>query len=134
MANLKIYIVLLTLLVAGCASVTEFSKMDKFQQTSDAYEFAIRWSDYDMASSFLKDQYDLELGDQIENLKQFNVTAYTVRRFVPSEDKSQVLIVADIQYFRKNGLLVKNYSHRQLWKYDEEKESWHLTSGLPKLK
>jgi hypothetical protein len=133
MAGLKFYIVLLTLLIAGCASVDQFSKMDKFEQTSNAYEMAIRWSDYDMASSFLKDQYDPELGDQIENLKQFNVTAYTVKSFVPSEDKSKVLIVANVQYFRKNGLILKNYSHRQIWEYDEDKESWYLTSGLPKL-
>ncbi len=134
MASLKLYIVLSSLLMVGCASVTEMKTMDMFEQTADAYELAIRWSDFDMASSFLKDQQAPELASQIENLKQFKVTAYTVKRYLPSADKSQVLIIAEVQYFKKNGLIVKNYSHRQLWQYDKEKESWYLASGLPELK
>jgi hypothetical protein len=134
MAVLKFYIFLSVLLVAGCVSVSEIKRMDKFEQISDAYEFSIRWSDFEMASTFLKDQQDPDIGVQLENLKQFNVTAYTIKRFVPSADKSQVLIIADVQYFKKNGLIVKNYSHRQLWQYDEDKENWYLTSGLPELK
>jgi hypothetical protein len=134
MAGLKFYIFLSVLLVVGCVSVSEMNRMDKFEQISDAYEFSIRWSDFDMASTFLKDQQDPNVGAQLENLKQFNVTAYTIKRFVPSADKSQVIIIADVQYFKKNGLIVKNYSHRQLWQYDEDKENWYLTSGLPELK
>lgn len=133
MAILKSYIVLLILLVAGCASVDHLTKMDKLDQTTDAYENSVRWSDWDMAGSFIKDKMDPEIGPQLENLKQFSVTAYQVKTFVPSDDKSKVLIVADVQYFKKNGLILKTYSHRQLWEYNEEKETWYLTSGLPKL-
>ena len=133
MKGLKSYIILFSLLVAGCASVDRLTKMDKFEQVSNGYELAIRWSDFDMAGSFVKDKLDPQLGPQIENLKQFNVTDYKVKTFVPSEDKTEVLIVADVQYFKKNGLILKSYSHRQIWEYDQEKETWYLTSGLPKL-
>jgi len=134
MASLKLYIVLLSLLVIGCASVTEMKKMDKFEHITAAYELAIRWSDFDMASSFLKDQQNPEVATQIEHLKQFKVTAYTVKGYFPSADKSQVLIIADVQYFKKKGLIVKNYTHRQVWQYDKDKESWYLSNGLPELK
>ena len=133
MKGLKFYIALLTLLISGCASVDKLTKMDKFEQTSNGYELAIRWSDFDMAGSFVKDKFDPQLGPQIENLKQFSVTDYKVKTFVPSKDKTKVLIVADVQYFKKNGLILKNYSHRQIWEYDQEQERWFLTSGLPKL-
>lgn len=134
MPSLKLYLVLLILLVVGCASVTEMNKKDKFEQITNAYEIAIRWSDFDMASSFLKDQQDPKLASQIEHLKQFKVTAYSVLRYIPSADKSQVLINADVQYFKKDGLIIKNYSHRQVWQYDQDKDIWYLTSGLPELK
>ena len=133
MAGQKYYIFLVILLVAGCASVDQLTKMDKFEQTSNAYELSIRWSDFDMAGSFVKDKFDPQLGPQIENLKQFSVTDYKVKTFVPSADKTKVLIVADVQYFKKNNLILKKYSHRQIWEYDKEKERWFLTSGLPKL-
>ena len=134
MAGLKLYIVLLLLLVLGCASVTEMKKMDKFEQASHAYELAIRWSDFEMASSFIKNQEDPDLSAQIEHLKQYKVTSYEVKRFLPSEEKSHILVFADVQYFKKDGLIVKNYSHRQLWQFDPDKEGWYLTSGLPDFK
>lgn len=134
MVKFKLIIIVFSILTVSCASVTEMKTMDKFEQNADSYELAIRWSDFDMASSFLKDQQDPEIASQIEHLKQFKVTSYTVKRFLPSADKSQVLIFADVQYFKKNGLIIKNFTHRQLWEYDKEKENWFLTSGLPDLK
>lgn len=134
MVKFKLIIIVFSILTVSCASVTEMKTMDKFEQNADSYELAIRWSDFDVASSFLKDQQDPEIASQIEHLKQFKVTSYTVKRFLPSADKSQVLIFADVQYFKKNGLIIKNFTHRQLWEYDKEKENWFLTSGLPDLK
>ena len=134
MANLKLHMVLLSLLVIGCASVTEMQRKDMFEQTTDAYELAMRWSDFEMASTFLKDRQDPQIATQIENLKQFKVTAYTVKRYIPSKDKTQVLMIADVQFFKINGLIVKNIIHRQLWELDKDKQSWVLTSGLPDLK
>ncbi len=134
MANLKLHIVLLSLLVAGCASVTEMHRIDKFKQTTEAYELAIRWSDFEMASTYLKDQKDPQVATQIENLKQFKVTAYTVKRYIPSKDKTQVIMIADVQFFKLNGLILKNIIHRQFWELDKDKQSWVLTSGLPDLK
>ncbi len=134
MVKLKLIILGFSILAVSCATVNEMKTMDKFEQNADSYELAIRWSDFDMASSFLKNQQDPGIASQIEHLKQFKVTAYTVKRFLPSADKSQVLIFAKVQYFNKNGLIVKNIIHRQLWEYDKEKENWFLTSGLPDLK
>jgi hypothetical protein len=134
MVKFKLIIIVFSILAVSCASVTEMKRMDKFEQAADTYELAIRWSDFDMASSFLKDQQDPEIASQIEHLKQFKVTSYTVKRFLPSADKSQVLIFAKVQYFNKNGLIVKDITLRQLWEYDKEKESWFLTSGLPDFK
>ncbi len=134
MVKLKLIIIGFSILAVSCASVTEMKRMDKFEQNADGYELAIRWSDFDMASSFLKNQQDPDIASQIEHLKQFKVTSYTVKRFLPSADKSQVLIFAEVQYFKKSGLIVNNITHRQVWEYDQEKENWFLTSGLPDLK
>ena len=134
MASIRYYIVVLSLLVIGCASITDMKKMEQLEKATDGYELAIRWSDFDLASTFLKNQEDPDLDTQIENLKQFNVTDYKVKRYLPNADQTQLLIIARIQYFKKNGLVVKDISHRQLWEYDKEKKGWFLTTGLPDLK
>ena len=134
MLKLKLFIILVAILAAGCTSVNEMKRMEKFEQATDAYELAIRWSDFDMASTFLQNQEDPQITTQIENLKQYKVTSYTVKRYLPSADKSQILIIADVQFFKKNGLIIKNISHRQIWKYDKDRKNWFLASGLPDLK
>ena len=134
MASLKKYLLLLSVMVIGCSSVSEMRRIDQFEQIAHNYELAIRWSDFESASVFLEDQENPALPAQIEHLKQFQITSYEVRQFLPSKDKSQVIVFANLQYFKKSGLIVKNYSHRQLWKYNPEKENWFLASGLPDLK
>ena len=119
MVKLKLIILGFSILAVSCASVNEMKTKDKFEQAADSYELAIRWSDFDMASSFLKNQQDPEIASQIEHLKQFKVTSYTIKRFLHSADKLQVLIFAEVQYFKKNGLIVNNITHRQLWEYDK---------------
>ena len=103
MVKLKLIILGFSILAVSCASVNEMKTKDKFEETADSYELAIRWSNFDMASSFLKNQQDPGIASQIEHLKQFKVTSYTIKRFLPSADKLQVLIFAEVQYFKKNG-------------------------------
>ncbi len=121
MGNLKAYLIFLTILMIGCTSVSEMRRIDQFEDIARSYELAIRWSDFEKASVFLEDQENPALPAQIEHLKQYQVTSYEVTQFLPSADKSQVIVFANVQYFKKSGLIVKNYSHRQLWKYDSEK-------------
>ena len=134
MTKSSVFIIMLASLMAGCVSVSEMRKMDKFEETSKAYEFAIRWSDFESASLFLKTEENATVSDLLNKLKQFKVTAYTIKNFLPSKDKSQVLLIAEISYFELNRLIVKSISDRQVWKYDTAQERWLLTSGLPDFK
>jgi len=134
MTKLKICIILLSSLLVSCASVSEMRKMDKFEETLKAYEAAIRWSDFESASLFLKTQETENVSAVIEKLEQFKVTSYEVKNLLPSKDKSQVLLTAKISYFELNRLIVKWVSDRQVWEYDTAEDRWLLTSGLPDLK
>jgi hypothetical protein len=130
----KLLIVLLSLLPVCCVSVSEMRRMEKFEEASSIYENAIRWSDFETAGTFLNVHENPNISAKTEELKQFKVTSYTIKRFLPTRDKSQVLIIAEIKYFKLNSLVVKSISDRQLWKYDSAKERWFLTSGLPNFK
>ncbi|MGB5749277.1 MAG: hypothetical protein WBM69_20015, partial [Desulfobacterales bacterium] len=61
MVKLKLLIIFLAILAASCASVNDMKRMEKFEQATDTYELAIRWSDFDMASTFLQNQEDPEI-------------------------------------------------------------------------
>ena len=133
MVKPKLIAFLLSLLLLSCVSPSEIRKMDSFEKTAEAYENAIRWSDFESASLYLKPDENANIPALVDKLKQFKVTSYTVKDFFPSKDKSQVLLIAVIEYFKANQLVLKRISQRQLWEYDMDLERWHLTSGLPEF-
>jgi hypothetical protein len=134
MYKLKISACMLCLFILGCATMKEFGKMDKFAEISDAYEQAIRWSDFDFALSFLdpsKEKPDL-LGDTI--FKKIKVTDYRIRKTVVSADESQVSLIVQISYYRTDNVVVNTIIDHQLWKWDPENSFWLLTTGFPQFK
>lgn len=134
MAKSKLVLILLSLLLISCASLTEMRKKDKFEERSRAYEDAVRWSNFETAGSFLNPEESEKIYAKIEELKQFKVTSYVVKKFLPSKDQSQVRLFVEVHYFRINGLVVNSLIDRQLWEYDTTEEQWFLTSGLPDFK
>ena len=96
MVKPKLIIALLSLLPVCCASVSEMRKMEKFEETSMIYETAIRWSDFDNASTFLNPQESQNISAKIEELKQFKVTSYTIKRFLPAIAGLEMIVLYNI--------------------------------------
>ena len=134
MTKVKFVLILLSLLLVSCTSLSDMRKKDKFEERFQAYEDAVRWSDFATASTFLKSEKLEKLYPKLEELKQIKVTSYEVRKFLPSKDQSQVLLIVEIEYFRRNGLVVNRLIDQQLWKYNTTEKQWFLTSGLPDFK
>ena len=134
MDKFKITACMLSLFILGCATIKEFGKMDKFAETSKAYEHAIRWSDFDFAVSFLdpsKEKPDL-LGESI--VKNIKVTDYRIRKTVISQDESQVVLIVQVSYYRTDNVVVNTIMDHQLWEWDSENSHWFLKTGFPQFK
>jgi len=122
----------LVLLILGCAGIKTGQQMALFDETSRAYDRAIRWGDYEEAYAFIN------LSDQDENLpdfaeyRQIRVTSYKVKKTIVDEEGfSKVMRIVDIQYYRMNNVTVKTFIDRQRWEYNQEKDRWYLMSELP---
>ncbi len=101
-----------------------------------AYEQMIRWSEWDGAASFLSPTY-LEENPvttlDIDRLRLFHVTTYTIRSAVPLGEGNEFVQVVEIRMFNKHQATEKVIVDQQLWQYDEELEIWWLASGLPNV-
>jgi hypothetical protein len=124
----------MAVLLVGCATYSEMRKMDKFEETAEAYKKAIAWSEFDVASSFIEIK-DGE-GDSLDlrPFEEFKVASYDLKRIIPSADKTKVIQIVEISYFKIHTLVLKRLSDRQVWEYDDEKGHWYLKSGLPNFK
>ena len=132
MGNLKWIVFVLVLFIFGCAEVQKREKMSLFDDTTRAYDVAIRWGDYEDAHAFKKlSDRDNKLPD-FEKYRQIRVTSYKVKKTIlDPESLSKVLRIVDIQYYRMDNVTVKTLVDRQKWEYDEEKDRWYLISELP---
>lgn len=130
-----IVIVLLIGLAIGCSPEKIIKiPMKAFDDANRAYRHSISWSEYVVAATYLKDEDEKKVEEQIEHLNQFKVTAYEPRAITVIEEDVRIRQVVKISYFKRDTLVVNSIADEQLWEYDPELHTWHIISGLPKLK
>jgi hypothetical protein len=132
MGKLKCTVFVLVLMIFGCAQIKTGQQMTLFDETSRAYDRAIRWGEYEEAFAYRKlSEQDDKLPDFAE-YRQIRVTSYKVKKTIVDEESfSKVLRIVDIQYYRMSNVTVKNFIDRQKWEYNEEQDRWYLMSELP---
>lgn len=121
----------LSLLLSACVPPKKEKSLDSRLL---AYEQMIRWSEWDGAASFLSPSYLEEnpiTNLDIERLRLFRVTTYTIRSATPVGDGSEFLQTVEIRMFNRHQATEKVVNDQQLWRYDEDLEIWWLESGLP---
>ena len=130
--TLQIMIILMSFaLISGCDTRKQSNGLD---ETLSNYEQIIRWSQWDGAAGFLSPAY-LENNTMtrldMDRLRLFKVTAYTVRSALPFDDGMGLRQVVEIRMFNKNRAVEKTLIDNQEWQYDSNAQRWYLHSGLP---
>ena len=124
--------VLLVLMLASCASMEQGK--NKLTGTLEGYKAAVRWGPWDSTLDFLAPEYlqanpvtELELN----RLRLFKVTAYQERQVITDPEGNVVTQIVEMRLYNKRTAIEKTLIDRQLWKWDAERETWRLHSGLP---
>ena len=134
MNRLKASMFIIVLVIIGCASIETGNKVSLYDETARAYDTAFRWGNYEQAYGFKKmTNTDPKLPD-FDAYRQIRVTDYVVKNTIVSADKSKILRLVSIQYYRMRDVTVKVITDRQVWEYDENEDRWYLMSDLPELK
>lgn len=126
-----IALLLLAAILGGCASMEERKKTVTLDMATRHYENAIRWGDYETASSFIVLEGADAPGPSPERLKSFRVTSYRTQNTVLNEDETEAHIVVQINYYDEDRMKEVTLMDRQTWKYDAELGQWFLYSPLP---
>ena len=98
------------------------------------YETIVRWSQWDAAADFVSAEYQKEhpiTRLELDRLRLFRVTSYTVRSVGIFDDGMTARQSVDIKMFNKNQGVERTVVDEQEWRYNEEIKRWQLHSGLP---
>lgn len=129
-----LFTVLISLFIlSSCGS--DSKKKKSLDSTLYKYAAVIRWSNFDAATSFLKpgDKSILPSSFELERLKQFKVSGYHESPISPGPKENIILQNVEIQLYNIHNNKTRIIYDYQSWEYDADKETWFLTSGIPKL-
>ncbi len=128
-------VILLLILLNGCAGMVNRDKMSRLQSSITAYGQAMRWARYQNA-------HDLHLGKDgfkpkliLEKYDGINVTAYNIIQDVSlNEEQTEADVTAEISYYSDKYGTVDKIRHPQHWWFDEEIKRWFLDANMPEFK
>lgn len=130
-SRILLVILLLVFSLAGCIPPQlEKSRSEAFRQ----YEIIVRWSQWDAAADFIAPEYLAEHPIsrlQMDRLRLFRVTQYTIRSVNVIEDGMAATQVVEVKMFNTNQGLERTIIDEQMWRYEEASQRWRLHSPLP---
>ena len=119
------------LLLSGCASSFDFQRQDSFEERVRQYGNLLRWSEFEGAQYYLAFETS---GTRPKAPTDVHVTDYQVKLKIVSDDARKAGQVVDITYFRSGNPRVKTLEDKQLWEFDPTRNDWFLKSGFPDFK
>jgi hypothetical protein len=121
----------IALALAACTpNPAEKSRGETFKQ----YETIVRWSQWDAAADFIAPEYLQEhpiTRLEMERLRLFRVTAYTVRSTGVYDDGMTARQTVEIKMFNSHQAVERTIVDQQEWRYHPDIKRWLLHSGLP---
>ena len=121
----------IAMLLVGCPKTKEEKGLE---ETLNQYEIIVRWAQWDAAVDYISMEYQEDnpiTRLELDRLRLFRVTQYTVRSAMPFDEGNGMMQVVEIRMFNKNQARERSIIDEQMWKFNLETERWQLHSGLP---
>lgn len=132
LAQAFVSVLIMTVVLIGCATISEQSRMTQFEKISKRYKELILLSEFESAYKFGGTE-NMLADENLDALKNIKVTDYDLKRYHISNDKLEINQSVEIEYHFLDTYKVRIILDKQIWKYDEEKETWILQTGLPRF-
>lgn len=121
-------------LLTACASMSP--EAEALHRAQYAWSGAIRWGDFTGARHLVDPEYieqhpitDLEL----RRYEQIEISYYRDQGASSNLDAGTAVRNIEIGVVNRHDMTERVVDYRESWRYDEEADSWWVTSGLPDL-
>ncbi|MFD2112313.1 hypothetical protein [Thiorhodococcus fuscus] len=133
------YALVILLMTTGCGSIKKDKMAITLQTATHGYQSALRWGYFESAYAFV-DPDQRKNTPMPPSLTGLRLTGYDVvqppgvqKKDKEDEDEDSAIAtqIVHIEYLYEDRQVVKSLTDRQIWRWDAEKKTWWLTSGLP---
>lgn len=127
-----ITIFLVWTLIAGCATIGDMNRLDRFNEIANDYTMAMRWSDFETVNSYREESKSDGSFEKVQKLKNdIQVISYDVRDVSVASDHKEVRQVVEIHYYKRDRMIEKTIKTEEMWAYDDEQKKWVLKGDFP---
>lgn len=126
-------IVALCSLSLGCAAFSGQARMEQYGRTLDAYETAMRMSDFNTICKFVEPSA-MSRQDCLNRFGAVKLVDYQMTAMQVSDDRLNVDQEIEVGYYSLNRYVLKKIRYEQSWHYLEERQEWFLENGPPSFK
>jgi len=130
----RIIIALTIMSLQACAAIGDSKKSIGLEKAVYYYESTMRWADFAGANSLRRYEGPAVPGMNPKKLEHIKITGYETLNTIPSDDKSTVYIAVRISYYDEANMKEMTLTDNQVWHYDEEQNSWYISTPLPAFK
>ena len=123
---------IIAVVLIGCSTISEQSKMTRFEKISKRYRELMLLSEFEAAYRFGNTENMTE-DVNLDALKNIRVTDYALKSYDVSNDRSEINQSVEMEYYWAGRYRVRTILDKQIWKYDEVKQTWVLQTGLPRF-
>jgi len=129
------FVLLLVLSITACAVVNPPEKQRK--AAVDDFMYTLRWLRFQEAAGFFSDEHREAFLDQMEDLKDLNVTEVRLKRFDLKDEGRRAEARLEMDYYILPSATLKTLRIDQTWVYFEAGDSGYngflITTPFPKF-
>jgi hypothetical protein len=126
--SVRVYLILLLGLLAGCQSIEVKDQQSRLEETLRTYSGTIRWGNLADAYNFLEPKLARQ-SDPPGNLANIRVTRYEDVGS-PVLDGESATQVSRIRYIHNDRQVVREITDKQLWRFHKDK-GWLRGNPMP---
>ncbi len=127
-------VIVMLLLLTGCAGVAIRNNTDKLNSTLKEYGADMRWGRMNYAYNYHVNREGTRPVVDLEALEQFNVTGFRPVDPVLNDEATEAVVPVEIDYYDREYGTVRKIKTTQNWYFDPEAKNWLTESAFPEFK
>jgi len=129
-------VIMILALAGACATFSKNKNTGKALAAAvEGFNTALRWGDFKVAATFVAPALQEQFWRQSDIMEgRIRLTEYDIRYITWEATGGPLPVIVRFRYYTTDDPSLKTETVRQLWRYNEETESWQVTqSGLEAL-
>ncbi|HOV87568.1 MAG TPA: hypothetical protein PLM79_14495 [Syntrophobacteraceae bacterium] len=127
-ASLFVFFALAVMIPLSCSSVSkQKGEQEDLQEIADAFNSAVRWSDFKTACGFVLPPRKQAFWDQMDEMSNtVRIMDFQIREVSVPQKKNRGTVILRYRYYHMDSPNMRTKNLQQHWIFSEQEKSWFV--------